>query len=307
MLLFPCVSWPLAATGVHPVAPPLAPTPPPPTPPQSPSTPTPIPLHPTTLQARPLSPGEVLGCTAPRLEGGEGAWDALLFVADGRFHLEALMIANPTLPAYRYDPYGRLLTREVYDQEGMRGARRAAVEAARATLGGRRQRRQQQQEQPQQGQEGQEQQPQQEQGQQQDQQPQQQQRLQDGQQPSPLPQQQDLEQQQEPQQQQPWGLVLGTLGRQGSPAVLARLQAALAARGQPYVTVLLSEVTPAKLAVLGRGGVAAWVQIACPRLSIDWGEGFSQPTLNPYEARGGGSGSGEGVEGAGWGGLHGCG
>ncbi len=25
-------------------------------------------------------------------------------------------------------------------------------------------------------------------------------------------------------------------------------------------------------------------QIACPRLSIDWGEGFSRPTLTPYEA-----------------------
>ena len=30
--------------------------------------------------------------------------------------------------------------------------------------------------------------------------------------------------------------------------------------------------------------VDAWVQIACPRLSIDWGEGFAKPTLTPYEA-----------------------
>jgi 2-(3-amino-3-carboxypropyl)histidine synthase len=28
------------------------------------------------------------------------------------------MIANPTIPAYRYDPYGRVLTREQYDQAG---------------------------------------------------------------------------------------------------------------------------------------------------------------------------------------------
>lgn len=47
----------------------------------------------------PLSPGEVLGCTAPALP--EGEHDAIVFVADGRFHLEAIMIANPTLPAYR--------------------------------------------------------------------------------------------------------------------------------------------------------------------------------------------------------------
>ena len=30
--------------------------------------------------------------------------------------------------------------------------------------------------------------------------------------------------------------------------------------------------------------VDVWVQVACPRLSIDWGEGFSKPTLTPYEA-----------------------
>jgi hypothetical protein len=42
--------------------------------------------------------GEVLGCTAPLVAAGT---DALLFVADGRFHLEAIMIANPGIPAYR--------------------------------------------------------------------------------------------------------------------------------------------------------------------------------------------------------------
>lgn len=35
-------------------------------------------------QAKPLSPGETLGCTAPVLKDR----DALVFVADGRFHLE---------------------------------------------------------------------------------------------------------------------------------------------------------------------------------------------------------------------------
>ncbi len=43
--------------------------------------------------------GEVLGCTAPVLQG---EYDAIVFVADGRFHLEAIMIANPTIPAYRW-------------------------------------------------------------------------------------------------------------------------------------------------------------------------------------------------------------
>ena len=42
------------------------------------------------------------------------------------------------------------------------------------------------------------------------------------------------------------------------------------------------QVTPAKLAMLR--GVDAWCQVACPRLSIDWGEAFLLPTLTPYEA-----------------------
>jgi 2-(3-amino-3-carboxypropyl)histidine synthase len=28
----------------------------------------------------------------------------------------------------------------------------------------------------------------------------------------------------------------------------------------------------------------SWIQIACPRLSIDWGYAFDKPLLTPYEA-----------------------
>jgi 2-(3-amino-3-carboxypropyl)histidine synthase len=33
------------------------------------------------------------------------------------------MIHNPELPAFRYDPYAKRMTREHYDTERMRGAR----------------------------------------------------------------------------------------------------------------------------------------------------------------------------------------
>lgn len=164
-------------------------------------------------RSSPLSPGEVLGCTAPRVS--EDHVDALIFVADGRFHLEALMMANPSLPAYRYDPYGRILTKEGYDHDGMRISRRLAIEKAKSA--------------------------------------------------------------------KHWGLILGTLGRQGNPAILDRLQKLLETRQLTYVTILLSEVSPQKLHAM-RKGIDAWVQVACPRLSIDWGDEFSQPTLTPYEA-----------------------
>ncbi|KAK9804679.1 hypothetical protein WJX73_009622 [Symbiochloris irregularis] len=163
-------------------------------------------------QAKPLSPGEVLGCTAPTLPTRT---DALVFVADGRFHLEAIMIANPTVAVFRYDPYARLLLREQYDHVGMRRVRRGMVQRARVPG-------------------------------------------------------------------QRWGVIQGTLGRQGNPHTFDRVCDLLRKRDIQFMLVLLSEVTPAKLDMMPE--VDVWVQVACPRLSIDWGEGFGKPTLTPYEA-----------------------
>ena len=161
-------------------------------------------------QAKPLSAGEVLGCTSPRIEG----CDACVFVADGRFHPEAVMVANPSLPLFRYDPYSKCITRERYEHERMHSMRREAVRRASGA--------------------------------------------------------------------RHWGLVLGTLGRQGSPEVLEHLQQLLERRGMTYTTLLLSEVFPAKLAAFG--SVEAWIQVCCPRLSMDWGHHFAVPLLSPYEA-----------------------
>lgn len=48
-------------------------------------------------QEKPLSPGEILGCTSPKVTDA----DCLIYLGDGRFHLESIMIANPELEAYR--------------------------------------------------------------------------------------------------------------------------------------------------------------------------------------------------------------
>lgn len=50
----------------------------------------------------------------------------------------------------------------------------------------------------------------------------------------------------------------------------------------PFINLLLSEIFPAKLALMT--DIECWVQIACPRLSIDWGYAFPRPLLTPYEA-----------------------
>ena len=164
-------------------------------------------------QIAPLSKGEILGCTSPRLHDDD-AVDFILYLGDGRFHLESIMIHNPDLPAYRYDPYSRKLTRETYGHDEMQGLRRQAIATAR-TAG-------------------------------------------------------------------KWGLILGSLGRQGNPHTMALIEKALGAKGIPFVNLLLSEIFPGKLALLA--DVECWVQVACPRLSIDWGYAFPRPLLTPYEA-----------------------
>ena len=69
---------------------------------------------------------------------------------------------------------------------------------------------------------------------------------------------------------------------QGSPKVMDHLISRLEEKGKTVMTLLLSEIFPQKLALMSED-VGAWVQIACPRLSIDWGLAFDKPLLTPYE------------------------
>lgn len=166
-------------------------------------------------QSRPLSSGEVLGCTAPKLDP---TINTILFICDGRFHLEALMIANPTVEAFRYDPYSRKMTHEAYAFDEMYDQRWSAIKKTAEIMksGG------------------------------------------------------------------TLGFVLGTLGRQGNERVFDTLIDRLQNNTKSdYVKVLMPEVLQEHLTAFEN--VDAWIQVACPRLSIDWGSAFQKPLLNPYE------------------------
>ncbi|ODV84216.1 hypothetical protein CANARDRAFT_201391 [[Candida] arabinofermentans NRRL YB-2248] len=163
-------------------------------------------------QIMPLSKGEVLGCTSARLDAAQ--FDCMIYIGDGRFHLESAMIHNPSIPAYRYDPYSRKFTRERYDQKEMVTVRNEAIERAKSA--------------------------------------------------------------------KKIGLILGALGRQGSSATLSNLEESLVKDGRTVVKIILSEIFPSKLAIFD--DIDAFVQVACPRLSIDWGYAFTKPLLTPYEA-----------------------
>ena len=172
-------------------------------------------------QSKPLTSGEILGCTAPFLD--EFQVNTLVFVADGRFHLEALMIANPDLPAYKYNPYNKEMTREYYSYGDMLSQRTLAVEKVQQVL----------------------------------------------------------------RNNEPIGIVLGTLGRQGNFKVLETLKRMIESiSSSPIVTFMFAEINPKLLHELGRNTINAWIQIGCPRLSIDWGDAFvDKPLLSPYELR----------------------
>ncbi|KZC11622.1 Diphthamide biosynthesis protein 1, partial [Dufourea novaeangliae] len=163
----------------------------------------------STPQSKPLSPGEILGCTAPQIRCA----DVVIYVGDGRFHLEAVMIANPKLRAFRYDPYEKKLTEEFYNHEGMLNTRLMAIDNAKESG--------------------------------------------------------------------TFGLILGTLGRQGNSNVLKNLENKINTLGKKNVIILVSEIFPDKIKLFN--GIDAFIQVACPRLSIDWGTAFEKPFLTPYE------------------------
>jgi len=48
-----------------------------------------------------------------------------------------------------------------------------------------------------------------------------------------------------------FGVILGTLGRQGNPHILEHLTSVLRAKGKQYFVLLLSEVFPAKVCGFG--------------------------------------------------------
>ena len=185
-------------------------------------------------QNRPLSKGELLGCTSPALPApnpnntdispeNTNNITTVLYVGDGRFHLESFLIANPQIKAYQYDPYTKVLSREEYNHKEMREVRSGAIEAAMGATS--------------------------------------------------------------------VGVIMGTLGRQGSSRIIDRLLALLQRRKEgeeggalkSVFLFLMSEIFPAKLALLQQD-CDVFFQVACPRLSIDWGYAFPRPLLSPYEA-----------------------
>ncbi len=79
-----------------------------------------------------------------------------------------------------------------------------------------------------------------------------------------------------------FGIIFGTLGRQGNPELLQRLTNMMKEQKREFMVVLMAEISAEVLEQYGKD-VDVWVQLCCPRLSIDWGHNFVKPLLNAYE------------------------
>lgn len=82
-------------------------------------------------RVRPLSAGEVLGCTAPRVSDT----DCGIYVGDGRFHMESFMAQNPGLSFFKYCPFSKRMTREAFEARRRDTAVRGRVGVVQSTLG----------------------------------------------------------------------------------------------------------------------------------------------------------------------------
>ena len=68
-------------------------------------------------QEKPRCAGETLGCTSPVLDLDVS--DTVVYLCDGRFHMEAVMIANPKHKYFQYNPYTKKMTIEMYGFDQM--------------------------------------------------------------------------------------------------------------------------------------------------------------------------------------------
>jgi len=171
-------------------------------------------------QTKPRSGGEVLGCTSPSIGGCDSKNfqsdpdPTVIFLCDGRFHMESAMIANPDYTFYQYNPFTKLLSLERYEIDLMKKVRLDMINKCRSA--------------------------------------------------------------------KHVGIIFGILGRQGNPDILNNITNVLSKKGISYTIILLSEITDQK--ILQYSNCEVFIQIACPRISIDWGIYFSKPVITPYEA-----------------------
>lgn len=164
-------------------------------------------------QIKPLSPGEILGCTSPYLENLPN----IIYIGDGRFHLESIILTNIFSQFLQFDPFSQTLNLVGHKTVEILQERKSLILKSVSSS-------------------------------------------------------------------KKIGLIIGSLGRQGNLTIMRRLSEIFEFRNLNKIQTIMPEISLDKLDLLGGEILDLWTQIACPRLSIDWGSSLPKPLLTPYEA-----------------------
>jgi len=161
---------------------------------------------------KPLSPGEILGCTSIK----QKKFHNTLYIGDGRFHLESIVISNFNGRFLQFNPYSKALSLVGYKYFQIFNEREKIINFSVKNI-------------------------------------------------------------------KNFGFIIGSLGRQGGDKICKRLGELGKRAKLNFIVATLGEINSDKIEILGKQFIDVWIQIACPRLSIDWGFSFKKPILTPFE------------------------
>ena len=166
----------------------------------------------TIPQTKPLSPGEVLGCTSFLTKDQSG----VIYIGDGKFHIESVLYFNPNIKIIQFNPFTRsliligfkftetLAERENFIEKGLFFSRSC-------------------------------------------------------------------------------NFIFGGLGRQGNTKILKTLNFLADQKKMKNNIFITTEIETSRLETLSGNLNNLWVQLSCPRISLDWGFYFKNLVITPFE------------------------
>lgn len=163
-------------------------------------------------QTKPLSPGELLGCTSFMTKNHSGA----IYIGDGKFHIESILFFNPNIKIIQFNPFIRSLTLLGFKSLETLSERECFIEKAIFFL-------------------------------------------------------------------KSCNFIFGVLGRQGNMKILKTIKFLAIKKKLQQNTYTTAEISNKNLNILNRNSKEIWVQLSCPRLSLDWGFFFKNLLLTPFE------------------------
>jgi len=163
-------------------------------------------------QTKPLSPGEILGCTSFVIQNNSG----IIYIGDGKFHVESVLFFNPNIKIIQFNPFERSLTLLGFKFTELFIERINFLEKAIFFS-------------------------------------------------------------------KSCNFIFGALGRQGNLKILKTIKfLAKQKRIKPNIYIT-TEIDNNRLNELNKNFTGVWVQLSCPRLSLDWGSYFKNLLLTPFE------------------------